>query len=201
MLGCLPDKLAHDYVNANATLASLLSSTQTLRLAGGPVLGGAFAPLGLTNVAGPDMLAQEVNPASDRSVSTAYKPYYRASERQLQATLQHDFGPVRLQLQGINDKSKVDERTGQFGVLDRTVFGPSATLAFSLQWNFGHPWVGGLLRAGRGGTDAQRSFRSCTSVPDQSNTGVFGGHRICAQDPSATTDPRAIRARSPARPC
>ena len=187
VLGCLPDKLAHDYVNANATLASLLSSTQTLRLAGGPVLGGAFAPLGLTNVTGPDMLAQEVNPASDRSVSTAYKPYYRASERQLQATLQHDFGPVRLQLQGINDKSKVvSSEPDMFGVLDRTGFATGlATLAFYAA--NGIPGIPGSAAYFAPGAAALMpdgpSGVLCTSAPDQSNTGVFGGHRICTQAP------------------
>ncbi len=187
VLGCLPDSLAHEYVNTNATLASLLSSVQTLRLAGGPVLGGAFAPLGLTDITGPDMLAGQVNPASDRSISTAYKPYYRTSERQLQATLQHDFGPVRLQVQGINIKSKVaSSEPDVMGVFDRSGFAPGlGTLAFySANGIPGLPGSAAYFAPGAAVLMPQGpSGVLCTSVPDESSTGVFGGHAICSQAP------------------
>lgn len=187
VLGCLPDFLAHETVNANATLSSLLTSVQTLRLAGGPVLGGAFARLGLTDVTAPDMLAQETNPASDRSVRTAYEPYYRTSERQLQATLQHDFGPVRLQVQAINVRSEVNSSEPDlYGVLDRSRFQTGlATLA--AYGSSGIPGIPGSAAYFAHGAAALipngPSGVLCTSVPDPSSTGVFGGHRVCNNAP------------------
>ena len=187
VLGCLPDSLGHDYVNDNSTLSSLLSSRQTLRLAGGPLLGPAFAPLGLTDITAPDMLAGEVNPASNRSVSTPYKPYYRTSESQLQATFQHDFGPVKLQLQGIADESKVaSSEPDIYGVPDRTGFASGlSTFAFYAASGIpGIPRSAAYFAPGAAALIPQGpSGPLCTSVPEGSNSGVFGGHAICGEAP------------------
>ena len=88
ILGCRPDQLGYGTVNGNSTLAAILSSQQFLAL-NDP----ALAPLGLTNLYGPDpFFGSAINPKSLRTVNTDFNPTYAARETILQARLEQDLG-------------------------------------------------------------------------------------------------------------
>jgi len=108
ILGCRPDKLAYEVVNANSTLASILTSKQFFAL-NSPVL----TPLALSDLNGPDpFFGKAINPADLRTVNTDFNPTYRAKETILQARLEQDLGKqFSLTVTGGYSKSLVDSRT------------------------------------------------------------------------------------------
>jgi outer membrane receptor protein involved in Fe transport len=187
VLGCLPDSRGFEYVNANATLISTLPSVQTLRAAGGAALGAAFAPLGLVNLAGSDALAGQVNPADARVINSPFTPFYRAREEQYQARVEHDFGPVTLDLTGGYSKTKVNAGLDStLATLNRAVYAPGLATLASYAANsipgipgsaaFFAPAAAALIPNGPTGL-------LCTSVPNDANTGVFGGSSVCGTAP------------------
>jgi outer membrane receptor protein involved in Fe transport len=195
VLGCLPDYRAFEYANANATLTSTLPSVQLLRANGGAGLGAAFAPLGLVNLTGPDVLAGQTNPADFRTIRTAFDPTYKTSEQQYQATINHDFGTISVELTGLYMKTNIDSAvdSGQ-SVPNRAIY---ATALNTLQTYatsgipgipgsaaFFAPAAAALIPNGPTGV-------LCTSVPNAANTGVYGGSRICGQD-AITNDRSSI---------
>lgn len=107
VLGCLPDRLDFGTLNGNATLAAVLPSQQFLAV----ISGGALAPFGLTNVYGPDPFFGQVNPRDFRTVNVDYEPTYLSDETHVQAKLQHDFGPIVLNVTGGWAKTSVVSRT------------------------------------------------------------------------------------------
>ncbi len=187
VLGCLPDIRTNDYVNGNAALISTLPSVQTLRAAGGAALGPAFAPLGLVNLTGPDVFAGQTNPADARVINSPFTPYYRASEEQYQAHIKHDLGPVSLDLTGGYSKTRVDAG------LDSTLAAPNraiyatglATLA-----NYAANGIPGIPGSAAFFAPAAAALIPngptgvlCTSLPNEANTGVFGGSTVCGNTP------------------
>ena len=187
VLGCLPDSRGFEYANANASLISTLPSVQTLRAAGGAALGAAFAPLGLVNLAGPDALAGQVNPADVRTINSPFTPYYRTAEEQYLARGEHDFGAVNLELQGAYSKTRVNAGLDStLATLNRAVYAPGLATFASYAAN-GIPGIPGsaaffapaaavLFPQGPTGN-------LCTSLPNDANTGVFGGSAICGPAP------------------
>lgn len=186
VLGCLPDYRAYEYPNANSQLSSTLPSVQLLRAQGGAALGAAFAPLGLVNLTGPDVLAGQINPADNRIISTAFTPTYFASEQQYQATVEHDFGAITLELQGLYAKSEVDSRQDPAQNIPNRAIYAAGLSRLQTYATTGIPGIPGssaffapaaaaLIPNGPTGV-------LCTSIPDDSNTGVFGGHGSCGQE-------------------
>lgn len=108
VLGCLPDRLANETVNNNATLGTTLSSSEFFRIVSGSA---AVAAVGLGSVYGTDSFSGAVNPVDLRTVNTDYEPTYRADELQLMGKLAHEFGPVTLNLTGGYTRNKVTSRT------------------------------------------------------------------------------------------
>jgi iron complex outermembrane receptor protein len=183
VLGCLPDYRAYEYPNANSQLSSTLPSVQLLRAQGGATLGAAFGPLGLVSLTGADVLAGQINPANNRVINTPFVPTYLAKEQQYQATLEHNFDTVTFELQGLYAKSAVDSRQDPAqNVPNRAIY--AAGLArLQTYATTGIPGIAGsaayfapaaaaLIPNGATGV-------LCTTVPDESNTGVFGGHSQC----------------------
>jgi iron complex outermembrane receptor protein len=185
VLGCLPDTRGFEYVNQHATLANVFPSRQLLRAQGGASLGAAFAALGIVDLYGPDILFGQTNPADNRVVQTTFNPQYKTSEEQYQATINHDFGSVAVQLQGMYAKSSVDSRIdASQSVPNRAIFASGLATLQSYATS-GIPGIPGsaaffapaaLIPNGPTGV-------LCTSLPNPGNTGVFGGSRICGQDP------------------
>ena len=187
VLGCLPDRRGNDYVNANATLISTLPSVQTLRAAGGAALGAAFAPLGLVNLNGPDVLAGQINPADPRTINSPFTPFYKTSEEQYQAHLSHDFGAVSLDLTGGYSKTSVDAG------LNSTLAAPNRALyatGLATLANYAANGIPGIPGSAAYFAPAAAALIPngptgvlCTSVPNEANTGVFGGSKICGDSP------------------
>jgi outer membrane receptor protein involved in Fe transport len=202
VLGCLPDYRANEYFNANAQVVATLPSVQSLRALGGPVLGPAFAALAIADLTGPDALAGQSNPADDRIVNTPYTPYYKASETQIQARLQHDFPQLAFQLQGLYAKSHPDSGIdASLSAFNRSAYANGLATLESYAAHgipgipgsqaFFVPAAAALIPSGSAGV-------LCSSKPTDSNTGVFGGHRVCASsainDDSARNVTRTITA-------
>jgi iron complex outermembrane recepter protein len=104
--GCLPDRLETETLNNNATLASILSSSQFLSVLGLPAsLAGGLA---LNNLAGPDSFAGVVNPSDLRTVSVDYEPTYKTKETLLQLALKHDFDKFTFKFNGGYSTNLVD---------------------------------------------------------------------------------------------
>ena len=107
ILGCLPDRLAHDVTNGNSTLASIQSSSEFLSIAASPALAG----FGLGSVYGTDFFANATNPTDNRTVNEDFDPTYYAEEQQYQAKFFHSFGNVDFNFTGGYASNKVDSRS------------------------------------------------------------------------------------------
>jgi outer membrane receptor protein involved in Fe transport len=114
ILGCQPDRLGNDAVNANATFPALASSREFFRLAGGAALGGLLSNYGLQSVYAPDIFSGTQQPESVRKVRQSYDPTYYAEEFHAMAKLNHDFGPISLNVTGGYASTKVDSRTDYY---------------------------------------------------------------------------------------
>lgn len=174
VLGCLPTQLQNEPVNANATLASIFASAEVLAGAGGL----AFAPLGLTSIYGPDQYAGVVVPSDVRTVNIDFSPTYQADEWFVMGQVDHNFGPVSLQLTGGWQETSIDTRT-DYNLTAAPTFGPQARNAFATLAAFSAPGAptapffapvfNALLPNGAGGV-------ACTSEADLTYGGVFGGN-------------------------
>lgn len=187
ILGCLPDFRGNEYVNANATLAGTFPSQQTLRAAGGAALGAAAAALGLTNLYGPDALSGQVFPTDKRTINSAFTPEYFTNEKSFQASLNHDFGSVAIELQGAYSKTKVDARLDstlapinraiyQNGLNTLATYAATGIPGVPGSAAFFAPAAAALIPSGPAGV-------VCASSPNAGNTGVFGGSSYCGTTP------------------
>ncbi|QLC23496.1 TonB-dependent receptor [Parasphingopyxis sp. CP4] len=174
VLGCLPTSLQNEPVNGNATLASIFASQELLSIqsGGSPI----FTALGLTSLYGPDQYAGVTVPADVRTVNIDYAPTYFADEWYVQAVVEHNFGPVSVQLTGGWQESSIDTRSDYnltaapaFDATARTAFATLAGVAADPAiGRFFAPALAALLPGGPGGT-------ACTSEANLSYAGVFGG--------------------------
>jgi iron complex outermembrane recepter protein len=218
VLGCLPDARAYEYPNANGAVISTLPSRQFLGSAFSPAglsalgalaapLGGilspAFAALGISNLAGADVNAGSINPADNRVINSAFNPTYFTNEKQLQASLKHDFGNFTVDVQGLWSQTYIDGRLdSNQAVHNRAVYqsglntlaqyatgGIPALAAFGISpaqsAAYFAPIAAALIPNGPNGT-------LCTSVPDPSNTGAFGGHKLCSTQAPLTFDQSSL---------
>ncbi|WP_448585932.1 TonB-dependent receptor [Thermaurantiacus sp.] len=88
VLGCLPDKVAFESVNANGTLGGTITSREFF----GAISGGALAPFGIGSVYGPDIHAGVVNPPDVRVVNIDFEPTYKAHGNFVQFKGTQDLG-------------------------------------------------------------------------------------------------------------
>ncbi len=178
VLGCLPDRLAFEQLNGNATIAALLTSTEFLRLR---TATAALAPFALGSVyrTDGDVYTGFVNSPDVRTVNVDALPRFATSEKQVLATLNHDFGGVAVKLDGGYTE----------GFTDSTVdynIGVERSLATNPGLNAFNAVAGaGLLGPGY---QAIRNLlipngaagNLCQSTAEETGTGVYGGHSICA---------------------
>ncbi|GAA4043620.1 TonB-dependent receptor [Sphingomonas rosea] len=182
ILGCRPDRLENGTVNANATLAGILTSRQFFTL-NSPVL----APLALSDLNGPDtFFGNAINPADLRTVNTDFNPTYKAKETILQARIEQELGQqFSLTLTGGYAKSLVDSRTDY-----------SLTAGSSLANNPGLvnlatlPSLPGAFFPQTGGVNPYQFFTpvaqrfipngpagaACISEPNPQFSGIYGGN-------------------------
>lgn len=179
VLGCLPARRGNDYTNANASFVGTLSSREFLRIQGGPALGAALSSVGLGSLYGPDANEGRVNPTDPRQIDTDFRPTYLAEEIQIQAKIEHDFGGVTGKISGQFQENSVDSSQDyNNSVQNRAVFAPGIAnlVGLSAALPQFRPAVNALLPGGANG-------QLCTSLPEESGTGAFGGNALCSDTP------------------
>lgn len=174
VLGCLNTRRDFDKVNTNATFTGTLGSAEFFAINGLP------AALGLNSLYGPDGHAGFVEPNDVRQVRTDFTPEYFTDELQLQAHIEHNFGPINVAITGTYQETEVDSRQDyNTSVLNRTDI--DAALA---TFNALSAGGAGPLGAFQPVLDAVTSgTQLCTSDTDPTGLGSFGGNRICADTP------------------
>ena len=174
VLGCLNNRRDFDKVNTNATFTGTLGSAEFFAINGLP------AALGLNSLYGPDGHAGFVEPNDVRQVRTDFTPEYFTDELQLQAHIEHNFGPINVAITGTYQETEVDSRQDyNTSVLNRTDI--DAALA---TFNALSAGGAGPLGAFQPVLDAVTSgTQLCTSDTDPTGLGSFGGNRICADTP------------------
>ncbi len=185
ILGCLPGRLDNGVTNGNATLATILSSREFL----GVALGGLNTPIpGFTNgvalgsLYGPNVYGNAANPADPRQIATDFNPTYFTSEQQYQARLEQDLGAMKLQVTGFYHKATVDSSEDyNNAVQDRSGFTPGLTFFNTLA---NAPGIGAYFKpAATALIPGGPTGLLCTSLPETTGTGVFGGHSLCSATP------------------
>ena len=188
ILGCLNTRRDNSPFNGNATFTAALTSREFLATQGIPT---AFA---LGSLYGPDVYANTTIPSNPRVVNTAFTPQYFTSELTLQGEIEHNFGPVSLQVSGQYQKVKLDSMQDyNSNVGNRALYaGGLNTLAFFAANGvptglpspapafvpgsaaFFAPVAAAIIPNGPNGP-------LCTSLPDETGFGSFGGNKICDQ--------------------
>ena len=185
ILGCLNGRLDNEPFNGNATFTAALTSREFLAIRGIPQ---GFA---LGSVYGPDVYANTSIPSDPRTVNTAYTPSYFTSELTLQGQIEHNFGPVSLQVSGQYQKVKLDaSQDYNSNVGDRSLYATGLnTLAFFaanpiplgvdaggnpiLSNTYFGPVAAAIIPDGPNG-------QLCTSLAEESGYGSYGGNKICS---------------------
>ena len=170
ILGCLNTRLDNSPFNGNSTFTAALTSREFLATQGIPA---AFA---LGSLYGPDVYANTTVPADPRTVNTAFTPSYFTSELTLQGEIDHNFGPVSLQISGQYQKvklealqdynSNVGNRALYAGGLNTLQAAANGLLGPALQAYFA-PVAAAIIPDGPNGV-------LCTSQADDTGFGSFG---------------------------
>ncbi|MFN3469062.1 MAG: TonB-dependent receptor [Novosphingobium sp.] len=180
VLGCLNSRLTNETTNGNSTLASILPSREFFAIRGLP---SAFA---LPSIYGTDTYAGVVNPADPRVVNTDTKPSYFAEELIVVGSWDQELGGgLSLKLTGNYQDVKIDSSQDyNNSVQSRALIQPTLNnlaaaqaglLGPALQQYLG-PVAAALMPNGPAGV-------ICTSAPDESGRGVYGGNKVCGMTP------------------
>ena len=181
VLGCLANRRDSTATNNNASFYGVLTSRQFFATQGVPA---AFALGGLYDVKDANATVQV--PSDPRVVVSDLNPLYQTTEEQYQARIEQELGAIKVQLTGFYHKTAIDSRADyNLGVTDRSGFATALnTLAAVATTGIGVPGsaayfapiAAALIPNGPAGN-------LCTSLPEETGTGAFGGHRICAATP------------------
>ena len=172
VLGCLPDSLPFETTNGNSTFAAVTTSRETLGLYIGAAGGAAF---GLGSLYGPDQFINNVNPANVRQVRTAFQPTYFTTEEQYSGRIKQDLGAISVSLSGLYKKSEIDSRE-DYNLAVGSIPNPAALFAVAATPSLAAAAKALIPNGPAGGV-------YCTSAPEPSGTGVFGGNSVCASTP------------------
>ncbi|QNE32332.1 TonB-dependent receptor [Sphingomonas sp. NBWT7] len=185
VLGCLNNRRDGGRTNTNSTFTGTLGSREFLSIAfGSPALGNA---LGLGSLYGQDGYAGNPILNDPREVFTAFNPTYETDELTVQGRLEHNFGPIKAQLTGFYHETTVDSSQDyNLGVSNRSLIQPTLnTLAAAaagavpgLPAAYFQPIARALIPNGPQGD-------LCTSLPEKSGLGVYGGFSRCGPIPNA----------------
>ena len=183
VLGCLPNSRQYQVANGNSQFYGTLNSAQFYALNGIPT---AF---GLSSLYGPDSTTGAVNPANPRVVNADFQPQYFSSETQVQARLEQELGALNLQLTGFYHEAKVDSvtdynltalnpavYTAGLSTLAAAAAGLLPGIPAAAQQAYFGPVARALIPNGVGGP-------YCTSMSEETGTGIYGGHANCASTP------------------
>ena len=172
VLGCLNSRRDFDSTNSNSTFTGTLGSSEFLAINGIP------STFGLNSLYGPDGYANFQEPADVRQVRTEFTPEYFADELQLQAHIEHDFGPIEVALTGTYQETSVDSRQDYNLGIGQI---PQAATAFGTLTAFANDAAGpGTGVYFQPIIDALFSGNNlCTSDTRLDNRGAFEGFSIC----------------------
>jgi outer membrane receptor protein involved in Fe transport len=180
VLGCLPARREFGTLNANTTFVGVLTSREFLAFNGIP------AAFGLGSLYGPDAYTGFVNPADVRKVNTDFTPEYFTDEQQYQLRVEQELGDnFSLQVTGLYHEAEVDSRQDyNLSVQNRALYAPglgtlaaaAAGLVPGLPAAYFAPIASALIPGGPTGT-------LCTSDTEETGTGAYGGHSVCAATP------------------
>ena len=179
VLGCLPDRLGTDTVNGNASFAATLTSAEFLRIATGSAANPAgLSPFALGSVYGPDTYSNFVNPTDRRTVNIDSLPRFKTDEKQVLVNISHDFGQISLKLDGGYTEGKTDSTVDYNLSVENNYATNPGLNAFNAVAGAGLLGPGYL--AARNILLPQGTANVCQSQAEETGTGVFGGHAICA---------------------
>ena len=185
VLGCLNNRRDFGRTNTNSGFTGTLGSREFLSIAfGSPLLGQA---LGLGSVYGPDAYAGNPILPDPREVYTAFNPTYKTDETTFQARIDHNFGPVRLQLTGLYHETSVDSSQDyNLGVANRSLIQPSLNnVAFAAANGLGPIPAAYFAPIARALFPNGPTGDLCTSAPRGTGLGVYGGFSNCGPVPNA----------------
>jgi iron complex outermembrane recepter protein len=185
VLGCTPGALDNGTTNGSSTLASILSSREFLTVALGGLNGvipGFTNNIALGSLYGTDVYANSTNPANLRAINADYNPTYFTSEQQYQARIEQGLGAMKLQVTGFYHKATVDSTEDYNNAVQSR--GTYATGLNTLAALAGAPGIGAYFKPIADAlTPNGPNGQLCTSLGEETGTGVFGGHKICANSP------------------
>jgi outer membrane receptor protein involved in Fe transport len=176
ILGCLNTRRDNAPFNGNATFTAALTSREFLAIRGIPT---AFA---LGSLYGPDVYANTTIPSDPRVVNTAYTPSYFTSELTLQGQIDHNFGPVSLQVSGQYQKVKLDaSQDYNSNVGNRGLYaGGLATLQAAAGGALGAALIPYFAPVAAAIIPNGPTGQLCTSLAEESGFGAYGGKKICS---------------------
>ncbi|AEG48375.1 TonB-dependent receptor [Sphingobium chlorophenolicum L-1] len=180
VLGCLPGRLGNDYTNGNATFGGTLTSREYLTMQGGPGIGA----LALGSLYGPD--ANLGNPliSDPRTVNTDFHPTFFSDEIQAQLRIEHDFGPVTLRVSGQYQRTRTAaSQDYNLSVNNATRMLPGLTTLQAYGNGVAGPSLAQFGQVAAALIPNGPAGPYCTSVVDDSATGAYGGHKLCAATP------------------
>ncbi|MFM5895259.1 MAG: TonB-dependent receptor [Novosphingobium sp.] len=201
VLGCLNASRNFETTNANTSFVGVLSSKEFLTSQGIPGFFGLGSLYGPTStpavpVPGADPYAGVINPADYRTVTTDTNPSYYTRETILQGSLDQELGGgLDFKIEGNYQNVAVDSSQDyNNSVQNRALFAgaPSATAPFGTGLNalaaaaagsipgipasYFSPVAAALIPGGPTGL-------LCTSLPEETGTGAYGGHKTCSTTP------------------
>lgn len=179
VLGCLPNAREYGMTNANSTFVGTLSSRELLGIQGIP------SSLGLGSLYGADAYAGVLNPADPRTVNTDHMPTYFTSEQQYQARIIQEFGAINVQLTGFYHKAAVDSSQDyNLSVQNRAVYATGLSTLAALAAGAGGASVASYVKPVYDAlTPTGPAGNLCTSLPETTGTGSYGGYKVCSATP------------------
>ncbi|SMQ69700.1 TonB-dependent Receptor Plug Domain [Altererythrobacter xiamenensis] len=174
VLGCLNARRDFDKLNANSTFTGTLGSSEFLAVNGIP------STFGLNSLYGPDAYFNFDEPNDVRKIRTEFVPEYYTDELQLQAHIEHNFGPIQLGVTGTYQDTTVDSRQDYNQGVGEI---PNAALAFGTLNTFANPLAVGPVIASYFQPVTEALFDGagnlCTSDTRLDNRGSYEGFRVC----------------------
>ncbi len=170
ILGCSPDRLANESVNANSNFGEILTSRQFFAIALSPTL----APFGLYNLNTPnvDAFSGSVRSPDLRTVSSNVTPTYFSDELNVQGRLNQEIGgKFELAVIAGYNRARVDSTAAQFTNLPNVLTGNAGIGTFLAA----APSLG-LTNARNLAFDPSGNL--CASNVNLNYSGVFSGDKV-----------------------
>ncbi|WP_414712814.1 TonB-dependent receptor [Sphingomonas sp.] len=177
VLGCLPDRLGFEQVNGDATLASILTSSEFLRLRTSTAPLAPFA-LGSIYQGDGDSYTGYVNPPNLRTVNIDSLPRFRTNEKQVLLNFNQVLGSLNLKLDGGYTQGRTDSTVDYNIGIERSYATNPGLNAFNAVAGSGA--LGPGYQAVRNALIPNGPSSLCQSTAEETGTGVFGGHFVCA---------------------